>query len=191
MNFLGKMFLEIPFVRVVFKSPLKTHKEAAKQLFLICLASFFPILISALIDTIQPTVESTRNGSWLLNYLHNFNGNLKFGELYIYVVTFCAPIAWVAMKFNDAGRPIEDMYWGGIFVAVIYSLALVFYVMARYPGFSPSSHLLIVGYLLIVAIICLTYISMLYESRLSIVDYEEASHQSSISLAERLAKLRK
>jgi hypothetical protein len=183
-------FWGIPFTIVIFKSPFKSHIAAFKQLALILLATFLPLLLAALAETAYGDAKTAKE--FVRLYAHNLYNDVKLGEVFIYVATFCAPMGWIFYKFNSVGKSFPNLFSYLMLTVVIWSSSMLFFCFSKNHPPPVSALVNLLGVLLLFAIVLLAYLAMVSEANLdaSPVDFEEVSNKSSKNTSEKLAHIR-
>jgi hypothetical protein len=158
--------LDFPFARVLFKSGLRAHQDALKQMTIILLAALAPILSSAFIDTLHlASTDPTQSFTFGL-YFTQLDNSLQWGELFIYVATFCAPIFWILYKYNRIGKKFDDLFSYGLIGGVSWTAALLIFVLFRTKYISGGNLVSGIGAFLFWVVVFLAYTAMVYEARL-------------------------
>jgi len=182
LNFLKKMAFSIPFVWVLSATPSQVHKSASKQLAVVVLASISPILISALIEYVKE--EELYNKTYCFYVLKN----LSLGELYIYVIAFCAPIIWTFHKYDRKEKQIKDHYSIFILCGLLLVLSVTMFSTYRAGTIKLTELVRNIGFLAFGVSIVLSYIMLIYDG---IIDfsYEKKGNKDLADLTDKFNQL--
>ena len=149
---------KLPIVGGLCNASSWAFREAAKELTFVWSLSLVPLLVSIVIDAVTPPLDTTDGSFWSA-----VSGNVKSGEIFIYVNALLAPIAFILYKHNrdDAKYPNHISFMWLMLIAIPVSTA-IFALQRR--GIITNHHLINEIAIVIFSVaLLMRYTSMVYD----------------------------
>lgn len=169
-------FIKLPFAGALLDASPEQRNESFKEFFFIGLASFAPMWLAVLIGFIKPNTPKSMEA--LLGLL---SSNFAAGEIFIYVVSFCAPVGWTMYVYNKNSRNLRDFYWYLVVLSVIGLVSVVIFTMFRLGELEVDLTVNLIGCSLCLVSLFVWFTSILHVQFM--IDFEKMQQQQVNDLA--------
>ena len=182
MGIFARIWNSIPIVGGFVEAPLKVHWSAAKELLFVWTLSLVPIFLTIFIEAARSA--SSPDGG--LNIWPSFYRNIKSGEVFIYVNTLLAPIAWIMAKHNRDEKKFPNYAEFMWLIWLVVPLSTVIFALQRSAIIQNQSLIDRTALLIFSIALLMRYTSLVYDSLR--VDFVKTQKDQENDLIEKVRK---